>query len=62
MKGKTVVFVHGMYMTPLCWEHWVRRFKQAGYNCLDSGMAGTRPERRRTCARGIPTLRWGGSR
>ena len=30
----TVVFVHGMYMTPLCWEQWVDRFQTKGYRCL----------------------------
>ncbi len=34
MKSKTVVFIHGMYMTPLCWEHWVGRFQANGYTCL----------------------------
>ena len=34
MKSKTLVFIHGMYMTPLCWEHWVNRFQAKGYNCL----------------------------
>ena len=34
MASKTVVFVHGMYMTPLCWEQWVDRFQSKGYRCL----------------------------
>jgi pimeloyl-ACP methyl ester carboxylesterase len=34
MKSKTIVFVHGMYMTPLCWEQWVDRFQSKGYRCL----------------------------
>jgi pimeloyl-ACP methyl ester carboxylesterase len=34
MSPKTVVFVHGMYMTPLCWEGWVGRFEHRGYHCL----------------------------
>lgn len=32
--NKTVVFIHGMYMTPLCWEGWVKRFESQGYRCL----------------------------
>jgi pimeloyl-ACP methyl ester carboxylesterase len=32
--NKTVVFIHGMYMTPLCWEGWVKRFEAQGYRCL----------------------------
>lgn len=31
MKSKTIVFVHGMYMNPLCWEHWVDYFQSKGY-------------------------------
>ena len=34
MPAKTIVFVHGMYMTPLCWEHWERFFRAKGYECL----------------------------
>ncbi|MDR3574154.1 MAG: alpha/beta hydrolase [Anaerolineaceae bacterium] len=34
MKSKTIVFIHGMYMTPLCWEHWAACFQDKGYNCL----------------------------
>ena len=33
MSAQTVVFVHGMYMTPLCWEQWVNRFQGQGYRC-----------------------------
>ncbi|SRR5581483_4866256 len=34
MSSKTVVFIHGLYMTPLCWENWVKRFEAKGYRCL----------------------------
>ena len=34
MAAKTVVFIHGMYMNPLCWEHWVDRFQSQGYRSL----------------------------
>jgi pimeloyl-ACP methyl ester carboxylesterase len=34
MKSKTIVFIHGMYMTPLCWEKWVDYFQAQGYRCL----------------------------
>ncbi len=40
MKAKTVVFIHGMYMTSLCWEHWTRHFEAAGYRCLAPGWPG----------------------
>jgi pimeloyl-ACP methyl ester carboxylesterase len=28
---KNVVFIHGMFMTPLCWEEWQRVFAEHGY-------------------------------
>ncbi|OGO47970.1 MAG: hypothetical protein A2W37_13805 [Chloroflexi bacterium RBG_16_63_12] len=34
MKSKTIVFIHGMYMTPLCWEQWIGHFQARGYKCL----------------------------
>jgi len=34
MGAKTVVFIHGMYMTPLCWEQWAERFQARGYRTL----------------------------
>ncbi len=33
MASKTVVFIHGMFMTPLCWEGWVAYFETRGYSC-----------------------------
>ena len=34
MKTRTIVFIHGMFMTPLCWEHWIDRFQTKGYRCI----------------------------
>jgi len=34
MKSKTIVFIHGMYMTPWCWEHWIPYFESKGYMCV----------------------------
>ena len=34
MKSKTILFIHGMYMTPLCWENWLEYFQAKGYRCL----------------------------
>ena len=31
--SKTMVFIHGMYMTPLCWEGWISHFQAKGYRC-----------------------------
>jgi len=31
MKTKTIVLIHGMFMTPLCWENWVPYYESKGY-------------------------------
>ena len=33
MSTRTIVFVHGMFMTPQCWTGWLARFAQKGYRC-----------------------------
>ena len=33
-KSHTVVFVHGMFVTPRCWERWERYFQDRGYKTL----------------------------
>ena len=40
MSSKTVVFIHGLYMTPSCWEDWVKRFEAKGYSCLTPAYPG----------------------
>jgi alpha-beta hydrolase superfamily lysophospholipase len=30
----TIVLIHGLWMTPLSWEHWIERFKARGYQVL----------------------------
>lgn len=32
--SKTIVFVHGAWMTPLCWEKMLGFFQDKGYTCL----------------------------
>lgn len=34
MASKKIVFIHGMYMTPACWEQWVGYFRARGRDCL----------------------------
>ena len=31
---RTIVFIHGAWVTPLCWERFVPFFEQKGYRCL----------------------------
>ena len=33
-KSDTIVLIHGLWMTPRCWEHWVARYTAAGYTVL----------------------------
>jgi alpha-beta hydrolase superfamily lysophospholipase len=30
----TIVLIHGLWMTPLSWEHWIDRYTTAGYRVL----------------------------
>jgi pimeloyl-ACP methyl ester carboxylesterase len=34
MAGKTIVLVHGAWVTPLCWENFSGYFGSRGYTCL----------------------------
>ncbi|MBI5822399.1 MAG: alpha/beta fold hydrolase [Chloroflexi bacterium] len=31
MQTKTIVLIHGMFMTPLCWEKWIPYYEAKGY-------------------------------
>jgi pimeloyl-ACP methyl ester carboxylesterase len=31
--SKTIVFIHGLFMTPTSWEHWLSFFEAEGYKC-----------------------------
>jgi alpha-beta hydrolase superfamily lysophospholipase len=30
----TIVLIHGLWMTPLSWEHWIERYSSRGYKVL----------------------------
>jgi pimeloyl-ACP methyl ester carboxylesterase len=34
MSSKTVLFVHGMFVTPACWKNWEQYFQARGYRTL----------------------------
>jgi alpha-beta hydrolase superfamily lysophospholipase len=36
----TIVLIHGLWMTPLAWEHWVTRFEERGFRVLTPGYPG----------------------
>lgn len=33
-SGETILLIHGMWMTPLSWEHWVSRYSERGHNVV----------------------------
>lgn len=39
-KNRTIIFIHGLWMTPLCWEHFKERFEELGYNVMTPGWPG----------------------
>ena len=34
MASKTIVFIHGMFVTPACWDAWTAYYQAKGYHCL----------------------------
>lgn len=36
----TIVLIHGLWMTPLAWEHWVTRYEARGFTVLTPGYPG----------------------
>jgi pimeloyl-ACP methyl ester carboxylesterase len=34
MTQKTIVFIHGMFVTPACWQAWIAYYQEKGYTCL----------------------------
>jgi pimeloyl-ACP methyl ester carboxylesterase len=57
-KPNTIVLIHGLWMTGLSWEHWVKHYSDKGYRVINRswpGMEGDIQELRRD-PRGIATL------
>ncbi|MBN3790976.1 alpha/beta hydrolase [Burkholderia sp. Ac-20353] len=42
-RTDTVVLIHGLWMTPLSWEHWVARYEQRGMKVITPGYPGIEP-------------------
>lgn len=42
-RTDTVVLIHGLWMTPLSWEHWVARYEQRGMRVITPGYPGIEP-------------------
>ena len=37
-----IVLIHGLWMTPRSWEHWMAHYERRGYEVLDAGLSGPR--------------------
>ena len=42
--GRTIVLIHGMWMTPLSWEHWISRYGETGQRVLAPAWPGLEAE------------------
>jgi pimeloyl-ACP methyl ester carboxylesterase len=40
----TIVFIHGLWMTPRSWERWTARYESRGYTCLAPSWPGLESE------------------
>ena len=40
----TIVLIHGLWMTPRSWEHWVTRYEEAGYKVIAPAYPGLEVE------------------
>lgn len=40
----TIVLIHGLWMTPRCWEHWIPRYRDRGYRVLAPAYPGLEVE------------------
>jgi len=43
-RAETVVLIHGMWMTPLSWEHWADRYTRQGHRVLAPAWPGLEAE------------------
>ena len=39
-QPKNIVLIHGLWMTPLSWENWVKYYSAKGYNVIAKGWPG----------------------
>ncbi len=39
-ERRPIVLIHGLWMTPLSWEHWVARYESRGYRVVNRGWPG----------------------
>jgi alpha-beta hydrolase superfamily lysophospholipase len=39
-KSKTIVLIHGLWLSALSWEHWVERYRARGFNVIAKSWPG----------------------
>src|SRR5262245_65713391 len=39
-RPDVIVLVHGFWVTPRCWEHWITRYEAQGYRVLSPAYPG----------------------
>lgn len=55
--SQTVVLIHGMWMTPHSWEHWIDHYQDRGYRAIAPGWPGVKtPEETRKDPSGLRGL------
>jgi pimeloyl-ACP methyl ester carboxylesterase len=40
MNVTTIVLINGLWMTALCWEHWIRHYSEKGYSVIAANWPG----------------------
>jgi len=40
----TIILIHGLWLTPRSWEHWIDRYQKAGYNVMAPSWPGLEGE------------------
>jgi alpha-beta hydrolase superfamily lysophospholipase len=40
-KPDTIVLIHGFWVTPQSWEHWIPHYEARGYRVLAPGTSGS---------------------
>jgi pimeloyl-ACP methyl ester carboxylesterase len=43
-RPDTIVLIHGLWLTPRCWEHWIERYAAAGFETVAPAWPGMEVE------------------
>jgi pimeloyl-ACP methyl ester carboxylesterase len=45
-EATAIVLIHGLWLTSLSWERWIKRYEHLGYRVLATGRGWTRTSTR----------------